>query len=36
MTAGVKEYALGQGLYVIEPSGETFNITPPNGEPKEW
>ena len=36
MTSNVKEYALGQGLYVIEPSGETFNITPPNGQPKEW
>jgi hypothetical protein len=36
MTNNVKRYALGQGLYVIEPSGETFNITPPNGEPKEW
>jgi hypothetical protein len=51
MAANVKEYALGQGFYVIEPaggepslayarsaegSGETFNITPPNGQPKEW
>jgi hypothetical protein len=36
MTSNVKEYALGQGFYVIEPSGETFNITPPNGQPKEW
>jgi hypothetical protein len=36
MTSDVKEYALGQGFYVIEPSGETFNITPPNGKPKEW
>jgi Holliday junction resolvase-like predicted endonuclease len=36
MTSHVKEYALGQGFYVIEPSGETFNITPPNGQPKEW
>ncbi|MDR2596608.1 MAG: hypothetical protein LBC76_04720 [Treponema sp.] len=36
VTASVKEYALGKGLYVIEPSGETFNITPPNGQPKEW
>ena len=36
MTLNVKNYALGQGLYVIEPSGETFNITPPNGQPKEW
>jgi hypothetical protein len=36
VTPNVKEYALGQGFYVIEPSGETFNITPPNGRPKEW
>jgi len=36
MTNNVKKYALGQGFYVIEPSGETFNITPPNGQPKEW
>ena len=34
--ANVKEYALGKGLFVIEPSGETFNIIPPNGQPKEW
>jgi len=32
----VKENALKQGFYVIEPSGETFNITPPFGKPKEW
>ena len=32
----VKEYTLRQGFYVIEPSGETFSITPPNGQPKEW
>jgi len=36
MTSNVEEYALEQGLYVIEPSGETFNITPPHGQPKEW
>jgi hypothetical protein len=36
MTPTVKEYALGHGFYVIEPSGETFNITPPQGKPKEW
>ena len=36
ITPNVKEYALGQGFYVIEPSGETFNITPPNDQPKEW
>jgi len=36
MTANAKKYALGQGFFVIEPSGETFNITPPNGKPKEW
>ena len=36
MTSNVKEFALGQGFYVIEPSGETFNITPPKNKPKEW
>jgi hypothetical protein len=36
MTPHVKKYALGHGFYVIEPSGETFNITPPSGQPKEW
>jgi len=32
----VKEYALKQGFFIIEPSGETFNIIPPDGQPKEW
>ena len=32
----VREYASSQGLYLAEPSGETFNITPPHGKPKEW
>jgi len=36
MPDNVKEYALKQGFYVVQPSGETFNITPPNGQPKEW
>jgi hypothetical protein len=36
ITSNVKKYALKQGFYVIEPSGETFNIIPPNGKPKEW
>jgi hypothetical protein len=31
-----KDYALKKGLYVIEPSGETFNITAPAGSPREW
>ena len=31
-----KTFALKNGFYVIEPSGETFNITPPQGNPKEW
>jgi hypothetical protein len=33
-----KIYALKQGFYVIEPSGETFNITEPTGvyHPREW
>jgi hypothetical protein len=36
MTPTVKDYALGQGFYVLEPSGETFNIIPPQAGPKEW
>jgi hypothetical protein len=32
----VKKYALEQGFYLIEPSGDNFRITPPNGNPKEW
>ena len=36
MTPNVKEYALGQGLYVVEPSGETLSITPPQTRPREW
>jgi hypothetical protein len=36
IASNVKEYALEQGFYVVEPSEETFNITPPNGQPKEW
>jgi hypothetical protein len=33
-----KTYALKKGFYVIEPSGDTFNITEPKGEyhPHEW
>ena len=31
-----KKNALKQGFFVIEPSGETFNITPPPHQPKEW
>ena len=33
-----KTYALKKGFYVIEPSGETFNITVPEGNyrPREW
>jgi hypothetical protein len=36
MTSYAKKYALKQGFYVIEPSGETFNIISPSGKPKEW
>jgi hypothetical protein len=32
----VKEYALSQGFFLIEPNGEDFNITRPPSEPKEW
>ena len=31
-----KEYALSQGLFLIEPTGENFFITPPHNKPKEW
>ncbi|GHU78454.1 hypothetical protein FACS189462_3140 [Spirochaetia bacterium] len=33
-----KTYALKKGFYVIEPSGDTFNITEPTGAyyPHEW
>jgi hypothetical protein len=36
MTDNVKEYILKQGFFVLEPSGETFNIVLPNNKPKEW
>jgi hypothetical protein len=38
MSDSEKKYALKQGFYVIEPSGETFNITEPEGanKPKAW
>ena len=36
VTDEVRNYALSQGLYFIEYIGETFYITPPSGEPKEW
>ena len=36
LTDNVKEYALKQGFFVIEPSGETFNIISPDNKPKEW
>jgi hypothetical protein len=34
-----KNYALKNGFYVLEPSGETFTITEPKAEgysPREW
>jgi hypothetical protein len=33
-----KTFAMKNGFYVIEPSGETFTITAPQGEysPREW
>jgi hypothetical protein len=36
MSENVKNYVLKQGFFAIEPSGETFIIIPPNGQPKEW
>ena len=32
----IKKIALDNGLFVVEPSGETFNITHPHEKPKEW
>jgi hypothetical protein len=34
----IKKFAMKNGFYVIEPSGKTFIITPPEGEytPREW
>jgi len=31
-----REYALSQGFFLIEPTGENFNITAPYNKPKEW
>jgi hypothetical protein len=31
-----KKYALDQGFYLVEPSGQDLSITPPSGKPKEW
>jgi hypothetical protein len=33
-----KAFAMKNGFYVLEPSGETFIITEPNGDnsPREW
>jgi hypothetical protein len=31
-----REYALNQGFFLIEPSGENFHITPPYDNPKHW
>jgi predicted AAA+ superfamily ATPase len=36
VTDEIRNYALDQGLYFIEYAGETFYITPPKDEPKEW
>jgi hypothetical protein len=36
VTDEARNYALTQGFYLIEPSGENFNITPPQDSPKEW
>ncbi|MDR2553593.1 MAG: hypothetical protein LBD31_10590, partial [Treponema sp.] len=38
MSESVAVYALKNGFYVIEPSGDTFNIIEPRGKyrPREW
>ena len=35
---GEKSYALNCGLYIIEPSGNTFDVIAPTGgfKPREW
>jgi hypothetical protein len=36
VTDEIRDYALSKGFYFIEYAGETFYITPPDGNPKEW
>jgi hypothetical protein len=36
VTGEERNYALNQGLYLVEPAGKSLNITAPNGKPKEW
>jgi hypothetical protein len=36
MTKNVKQHILKQGFFAVEPSGETFAISPPQGRPREW
>jgi hypothetical protein len=38
MNEDVRKYVLQNGFFAIEPSGDTFNITMPEGEyrPREW
>jgi len=36
VTDDVKKYAISKGFYFIEYAGETFYITPPKDNPKEW
>ena len=36
MTSNVRSYILSKGLFAVEPSGETFTITAPEGSPGEW
>ncbi|MDR2897898.1 MAG: hypothetical protein LBU99_03715 [Spirochaetaceae bacterium] len=36
VSEGVKKYALSQGFFVIEPSGEDVIVTKPTVEPKKW
>ena len=36
VTDEVREAALKEGFYLIEPDGDNFNITAPDDKPKEW
>jgi hypothetical protein len=36
MKENVKAFVLKNGFFAVEPSGETFIITPPDGKPRAW
>ena len=36
VTDDVRDFALQEGFYLIEPDGENFKIIPPGAKPREW